>query len=109
MRILGHMARANPQWRSFSEEREVLAIFHGPHAYVSPRYYVNGLNVPTWSYAVVHAYGTPRLIEEPAEALRVLQETTARFEAARSGPGASTTWGTSRRSCCRGWWPSSCG
>lgn len=86
VRILGHMARANPQWRSFAEEREVLAIFHGPHAYVSPRYYVNGLNVPTWSYAVVHAYGTPKLIEEPAEALRILQETAARFEAGAERP-----------------------
>ncbi len=85
-RILGHMARANPQWQGFSEEREVLAIFHGPHGYVSPRYYVGALNVPTWNYAVVHAYGTPRLIEEPAEALRILRETTARFEAGAEQP-----------------------
>jgi transcriptional regulator len=85
-RLLGHMARANPQWRGFSEEREVLAIFHGPHAYVSPRAYVSAPNVPTWNYAVVHAYGTPRLMEEPSEVLRILQDTTARYEAGARRP-----------------------
>ncbi len=85
-RLLGHMARANPQWRGFSEAQEVLAIFHGPHAYVSPRWYVNALNVPTWSYAVVHAYGTPHLIEEPSEVLRILRDSTAKFEAGAPQP-----------------------
>jgi transcriptional regulator len=85
-RILGHMARANPQWRGFSEAREVLAIFHGPHAYVSPRSYVSAPNVPTWNYATVHAYGMPRLIEAPAEVLRILRDSTAKFEAGAESP-----------------------
>src|SRR5579863_7758569 len=59
-----HMARANPQWQSFSREQEALVIFQGPHAYISPSWYDVELSVPTWNYATVHAYGIPRLIED---------------------------------------------
>ena len=58
-----HMARNNPQWREFFDE-EVLVVFPGPHAYVSPRWYEEAERVPTWNYAAVHAYGVPRLIED---------------------------------------------
>src|SRR5689334_21322792 len=60
--LLGHMARANPQWRT--AEGEALAIFLGPHAYVSPAWYGEPGTVPTWNYVAVHAYGTFRLVEE---------------------------------------------
>ena len=53
--ILGHMSRANPQWKSFGEQ-EVLLIFQGAHTYISPRWY-NHVNVPTWNYMMVHIYG----------------------------------------------------
>jgi transcriptional regulator len=62
--LIGHLARANPQWRHFENHREALAIFHGPHAYISPRWYASSPAVPTWNYAVVHAYGTPKIIAE---------------------------------------------
>ncbi len=58
--LLGHMARANPQWRTLSPDRDVLAIYLGPHAYVSPRWYDHP-NVPTWNYLAVHVYGRPTL------------------------------------------------
>ncbi len=58
-----HMARANAQWREFSGA-EVLVIFFGPHAYVSPRWYEEKERVPTWNYAAVHAYGVPELLED---------------------------------------------
>jgi len=58
-----HMARANPQWREFFDE-EVLVVFSGAHAYISPRWYEQKPRVPTWNYAAVHAYGIPRLITE---------------------------------------------
>jgi transcriptional regulator len=58
-----HMARANPQWREFSRD-EVLVVFSGPHAYVSPRWYEEAERVPTWNYAAVHAYGVPRVVED---------------------------------------------
>ena len=57
-----HMAKANPQWREFFDD-EVLVVFSGPHAYVSPRWYEQKERVPTWNYAAVHAYGTPRILE----------------------------------------------
>jgi transcriptional regulator len=59
--ILGHMSRANPQWKSFGEG-EVLLIFQGAHAYISPRWY-NHVNVPTWNYMMVHLYGKVRLVK----------------------------------------------
>lgn len=59
--LLGHVARANPQWRSFAGGVEALAIFRGPGAYVSPSWYPtkseDGKVVPTWDYATVHVYG----------------------------------------------------
>jgi transcriptional regulator len=61
--LVGHMARANPQWRHFDGATEVLAVFHGPHAYISPVWYEAPEHVPTWNYAVVHAYGVPRIVE----------------------------------------------
>jgi transcriptional regulator len=59
--ILGHMSRANPQWKSFGEG-EVLLIFQGAHAYISPRWY-NHVNVPTSNYMMVHLYGKVRLVK----------------------------------------------
>lgn len=69
-RLLGHISRANPQWKTFPQNQTVLAIFGGPHAYISPRWY-NHQNVPTWNYMAVHAYGPLRLVTEDAE-LRLL-------------------------------------
>jgi transcriptional regulator len=85
-RLLAHMARANPQWRGFSQDQDVLVIFQGPHAYVSPSWYVTEPNVPTWNYTVVHAYGRPRLIEEPEECLRILRESVATYESGFEKP-----------------------
>lgn len=81
--LLAHMARANPQWRSFSTGQEVLAIFQGPHTYVSPSWYVHDPagSVPTWNYAVVHAYGLPRIIEDPQELYALLRASVENFEA----------------------------
>ena len=59
--ILGHMSRANPQWKSIGEQ-EVLLIFQGAHTYISPRWY-NHVNVPTWNYMMVHVYGKVRILE----------------------------------------------
>jgi transcriptional regulator len=58
-----HMAKNNPQWQEFFDD-EVMVVFSGPHAYVSPRWYEEAERVPTWNYAAVHAYGVPKLIED---------------------------------------------
>jgi transcriptional regulator len=58
-----HMARNNPQWKEFFDD-EVMVVFFGPHAYVSPRWYEEQERVPTWNYAAVHAYGVPEMVSE---------------------------------------------
>lgn len=60
--LSGHIAKANPQWRSIPGNDEVLVIFQGPHAYISSSWY-NHENVPTWNYMAVHVYGKIRIIE----------------------------------------------
>jgi transcriptional regulator len=69
LRLDMHMARANPQWKEFFDEEEVLVVFSGPHAYVSPRWYEEQERVPTWNYTAVHAYGFPRVIEDKTRKL----------------------------------------
>jgi transcriptional regulator len=84
--LSGHWARANPQWQDIAGQR-VLFIFHGPHAYVSPRWYVEPRNnVPTWNYAVAHVYGRMRIIEEVAELERIVTALAAQYEAAAQTP-----------------------
>jgi len=85
-RLLGHLARANPQWRHFAGGGEVLAIFGGPHAYISPRWYETTPAVPTWNYGVVHVYGAPRVMTDEAELADVLQRTIRFYEG--DGPEA---------------------
>ena len=58
-----HMAKNNPQWKEFFDD-EVMLVFSGPHAYVSPRWYEEQERVPTWNYAAVHAYGVPEVISD---------------------------------------------
>lgn len=78
--LTGHMARANPHWQAFAQGHTV-AVFHGPHAYVSPNWYVDpSREVPTWNFATVHVHGSPRLIEDAAAKLRVVDTTSAAFE-----------------------------
>ena len=84
--LRAHMARANPQWRTFSPERQVVVIFHGPHHYVSPAWYASHPSVPTWNYVVVHVQGRPRLIEDRDRLAALLRELVTRHEAASSRP-----------------------
>jgi len=84
--LVSHVARANPQWRHFASGGEVLAIFHGPHGYVSPSWYQTELAVPTWNYATVHAYGVPILIHEPERVASLLNETVSTYEASFDQP-----------------------
>jgi len=83
--LLGHMARANSQWREAAGQ-EVLAIFAGPHAYISPQWYEAEKVVPTWNYVAVHAYGTLELIEDPAESEALIRRTVALYESPRPQP-----------------------
>jgi transcriptional regulator len=81
--LRSHMARANEQWKRFADE--VLCIFHGPHAYISPSWYEQQHTVPTWNYAVVHVYGKPTLVDE-TELKKIVFDTTAKFESMMPAP-----------------------
>ena len=65
--LVGHVARANRHWQDFDGQRNAVCVFHGPHSYISPTWYKDRPAVPTWNYAVVHATGTPRLLESKEE------------------------------------------
>jgi transcriptional regulator len=83
--LIGHMARANLQWLS-AAQHQVLAIFHGPHAYISPRWYDAPLVVPTWNYVAVHAYGQLELIDAPDQTILVLRQMVDHFESSLPEP-----------------------
>jgi transcriptional regulator len=84
--LLGHVSRANAQWTSFLGEQEALAIFQGPHAYITPSWYEPGLNVPTWNYTAVHAYGKPRVIEDQAALVGLLHVSIQTYESGFERP-----------------------
>lgn len=63
--LIAHFAKANSHWKKISATKDVLAAFQGPHTYISPSWYVNRAEVPTWNYATVHAYGKPTIIQDP--------------------------------------------
>jgi transcriptional regulator len=71
--LIGHMARANPQWKALDPDREVLAIFQGPHAYVSASWY-SVPSAPTWNYTAAHVYGKPVIVTDRAALHQVLKD-----------------------------------
>jgi transcriptional regulator len=84
--LLGHMARANPHWQHFGDSPSI-AVFNGPHAYVSPSWYVEPASaVPTWNYTVAHVHGTAELMETKDEKRALLDELVARYEGSRANP-----------------------
>jgi transcriptional regulator len=88
--LKGHLSRANPQWREFSPSVEALAIFSGPQHYITPNWYpektANGKVVPTWNYAVVHAYGHLKVIEDGEWLMAHLNTLTTIHEAGSPAP-----------------------
>ena len=79
--LQGHVAKPNPQWKAWGEGDAVLAIFHGPDAYVSPFCYEAAQAVPTWNYAVVHAAGEVALLHDGEAKERVLKGLIDRHDA----------------------------
>lgn len=82
--LQAHLARANPQWRSFAENEEVLVVFTGPHSYVSSSWYAE-MNVSTWNYVAVHAYGKLRILDD-GELRDALARLTRRYESGMEKP-----------------------
>ena len=88
--LRGHISRANRQWRDYDPAVSALAIFAGPQHYITPNWYpekaVSGKVVPTWNYAVVHAYGRLMIVEDPAWLLTHLNSLTNTHEATSAAP-----------------------
>ena len=88
--LVGHVARANPVWQALASGTEAVLVFHGPQAYISPNWYpskhAHGKAVPTWNYAVVHAHGRPRAIDDKAQVLAIVTRLTEIHEASQRLP-----------------------
>jgi transcriptional regulator len=88
--LRAHVARANPLWRAAGGDDDCMVIFQGPHAYITPAWYAekqrSGKEVPTFNYAVVHAHGPLRAIDDAAWLLGLLERLTARHEADQAAP-----------------------
>ena len=89
-KLIGHVARANPQWRDSDLAKSAVAIFMGPDAYVTPSSYPSkqqhGRVVPTWNYTVVHARGTLQFFDDPARLRGIVERLTDRHEGRRAAP-----------------------
>lgn len=92
--LQAHLARANPQLKELETATECMVVFQGPQEYVTPSWYETkqqtGKVVPTWNYATVHVWGTPRLIEDPAWLANHLATLTRHKEQARPAAWAVT-------------------
>ncbi|SDQ64827.1 FMN-binding negative transcriptional regulator [Flagellimonas zhangzhouensis] len=82
--LVGHIAKANPQWKNFTENAEVLCIFNGPHSYVSSSWYKEE-EVPTWNYIAVHVYGTLKVLSEE-ETLQSMYRLVDKYEQVAKNP-----------------------
>ncbi len=82
--LFGHISKENAQGNSFADHNEVLAIFNGPHSYISSSWYDHE-NVPTWNYIAVHVYGTIRIIDGE-EMLFAMKKLVDKYEAASKNP-----------------------
>jgi transcriptional regulator len=79
-RLLGHVARANKQWEGFDGKAKALAVFNGPHAYISPNWYISKNIVPTWNYVSIHAYGKPKIISDQINSIDIMRRIISFYE-----------------------------
>lgn len=78
--LFTHLARANSQFQDLQAGARALVIFQGPHAFISPSWYVNQQAFPTWNYTAIHAQGQPTLIEAPEDVFALLKRTVERYD-----------------------------
>lgn len=78
--LIGHMAKANPQWKHFKQNPDCTLIINGEHTYISPRWYRSGRDVPTWNYAVAHLHGKIELVEDFDAQVDILKQLSTYFE-----------------------------
>lgn len=83
--LIGHMAKANSHWKD-ANNNEVLVVFSGPHAYISPIWYGEPNVVPTWNYVTVHVYGKLMLVEEEGELRKIIEDSLEFYEVSMPNP-----------------------
>lgn len=81
--LYGHFARPNEQWKD-SGNQQVLAVFQGPHSYISPSWYETNKAVPTWNYVALHVYGELEIVEDEQELIDSLQDLVHKYENPKS-------------------------
>ena len=77
--LIGHMARANPQWKSM-DAHDVLAVFHGPHSYISSSWYETARAVPTWNYVVAHVHGRCEIVDDRESITEIVERYMVYYE-----------------------------
>jgi transcriptional regulator len=100
--LVGHVARANPHATAFDGATPTLAIFRGPHAYVSPRWYASTPNVPTWNYLAVHATGCASALAAGEHSREQLARTASLYEAEAAAPWRAEAFGAYVEKLARG-------
>lgn len=80
IKLISHLAAVNPQAKNIESEKEALVVFSEPHAYISPSHYESKINVPTWNYAAVHAYGKPVILNSDKEKIETLEKMISFYE-----------------------------
>ncbi len=78
--LVTHLARANAQFQDLQAGARALVIFQGPHAFISPSWYVNQQTFPTWNYTAIHVQGSPSLLESAEDVFAILQRTVALYD-----------------------------
>jgi len=84
--LFGHFARGNPHWKSLRPGNPATVIFQGPHSYISPRWYRDRSNVPTWNYVTVHVTGPIELMQDKPEVLDIVSRLTGCHEQGAQNP-----------------------
>lgn len=84
--LIGHIARANPQWKNWGANTPAKVIFTGPHAYISPQYYASEFNVPTWNYTAVSVTGKLTILEDQDSVLQFMDALVDKYEKGTANP-----------------------
>lgn len=86
LKLIGHLSKRNPQISHFREKGQAKILVHGPHTYISPRWYTSGRDVPTWNYVAIHFSGQVKLVEDFQGLTSILKKTVDHFETPFSPP-----------------------
>ncbi|KAA3609297.1 MAG: FMN-binding negative transcriptional regulator [Calditrichaeota bacterium] len=85
LKLVAHLAKANPHWQFLKSNPEAMVIFHGPHSYISPTWYTEN-DAPTWNYAVVHFSGSASVFTDTARLRDIVEALATKHEKTNTNP-----------------------